>query len=102
MDSPLGVCLQLPINNIKVPTPQPSGPMFVGLNDPATLKSEIFTQLGDEVFSWNIGFQHGMYLIRNEKKWIHNAEDARDAIAIVTGGAKLTLWCTGTDTKAKK
>ena len=61
--------------------------------DPATLKSEIFTQLGDEVVCGTLDFNMG-YLIRNEKKWIHNAEDACDALA---GGGKLTLWCTGTN-----
>ena len=66
--------------------------------DPATLKSEIFTQLGDEVVCGTLDFDMG-YLIRNEKKWIHNAEDARDALAVVTGGGKLTLWCTGIGTR---
>ena len=101
-------------------TPQPSGAMSVGLkvfspanrkefkmytlrnlqrndfSDPATLKSEIFAQLGDEVVCGTLDFDMG-YLIRNEKKWIHNAEDARDALAVVAGGGKLTLWCTGTN-----
>ena len=40
--------------------------------DPATLKSEIFTRLGDEVVCGTLDFDMG-YLIRNEKKWIHNA-----------------------------
>ena len=43
-------------------------------NDPTTLKTELFTQLGDEVVCGSLDFDIG-YLVRNEKKWIHNPED---------------------------
>lgn len=121
VDSLLGVCLHLPFSNIKVPHShlkqcQLVLKVFSPANrkefkiytlrnlqhndfiDPATLKSEIFTQLGDEVVCGTLDFDMG-YLIRNEKKWIHNAEDARDALAVVMGGGKLTLWCTGIGTR---
>ena len=67
-------------------------------NNPTSLKTEVFNQLGDEIICGMLNFDIG-YLVRNEKKWIHNAEDARDALALVTNGGKLTLWCTGISPK---
>ena len=67
-------------------------------NDPTSLKTELFNQLGDEIICGTLNFDIG-YLVRNEKKWIHNAEDACDALALVTNGGKLTLWCTGVSPK---
>ena len=42
-------------------------------NDPSSLKTELFAQLGDKVISGSLDFDIG-YLMRNEKKWIHNAD----------------------------
>ena len=67
-------------------------------NNPTSLKTELFNQLGDEIICGTLNCDIG-YLVRNEKKWIHNAEDARDALALVTNGGKLTLWCTGISPK---
>ena len=36
-------------------------------NDPTSLKTELFTQLGDEVVCGTLDFDMG-YLVRNEKK----------------------------------
>ena len=59
-------------------------------NDPTSLKTELFTQLGDEVVSGTLDFDIG-YLVQNEKKRIHNAEDTRDALGLTKNGGKLTL-----------
>ena len=69
-------------------------------NDPTTLKMEVFSQLGDEVVCGTLDFDIG-YLVRNEKKWIHNAEDARDALGSAKNEGKLTLWCTGVSPKSQ-
>ena len=69
-------------------------------NDPTTLKTELFTQLGDEVVCGSLDFDIG-YLVQNEKKWIHNAEDAQDALGSAKHGGKLTLWCTGVGPKSQ-
>ena len=36
-----------------------------------------------------------------KKKWIHNTEDARDALGSARNGGKLTLWCTGIGPKSQ-
>ena len=59
-------------------------------NDPTSLKTELFNQLGGEIIYGMLNFDIG-YLVHNEKKWIHNAKDASDALALVANGGKLTF-----------
>ena len=69
-------------------------------NDPTILKMEVFTQVGDANVCGTLDFDIG-YLVRNEKKWIHNAEDACDSLELATNGGKLALWCTGDSPKSQ-
>ena len=70
------------------------------LEDPESLKEELFTQLGNEVLSVSLDFDIG-YLVRNEKRWIHNSDDTRELFELLRQGSRVILWCTGINPKSK-